>query len=108
MPLRLNNQSVSEKPSGEPVSSAVSNDPTLKRADLHVHSRFSVFKYFKRANTRDCYNAPEDVYRFAKEITVLVQGAVLVEGAPDAIMNNEQVRAVYLGQDGHRGPAQHG
>ncbi len=45
------------------------------------------------------------VYRFAKEITVLVQGAVLVEGAPDAIMNNEQVRAVYLGQDGHRGPA---
>ena len=48
------------------------------------------------------------VYRFAKEITVLVQGAVLVEGAPDAIMNNEQVRAVYLGQDGHRGAAQHG
>jgi ABC-type branched-subunit amino acid transport system ATPase component len=43
------------------------------------------------------------VYRFAKEITVLVQGAVLVEGTPDAIMNNEQVRAVYLGQEGHRG-----
>jgi branched-chain amino acid transport system ATP-binding protein len=48
------------------------------------------------------------VYRFAREITVLVQGAVLVEGAPDAIMNNEQVRAVYLGQDGHRGPGQSG
>jgi branched-chain amino acid transport system ATP-binding protein len=45
------------------------------------------------------------VYRFAKEITVLVQGAVLVEGTPDAIMNNEQVRAVYLGQEGHRGGA---
>ena len=44
------------------------------------------------------------VYRFAKEITVLVQGAVLVEGKPDEIMNNEQVRAVYLGQEGHRGP----
>lgn len=42
-------------------------DPTLKRADLHCHSRFSVFKYFKRANTRDCYNPPEDVYRIAKE-----------------------------------------
>ncbi|HKO58063.1 MAG TPA: PHP-associated domain-containing protein [Thermoanaerobaculia bacterium] len=39
----------------------------LKRADLHCHSRFSVFKYFRRANTRDCYNAPEDVYRIAKE-----------------------------------------
>lgn len=43
------------------------DDPTLKRADLHCHSRFSVFKYFRRANTRDCYNAPEDVYRLAKE-----------------------------------------
>lgn len=43
------------------------SDPTLKRADLHCHSRFSVFKYFRRANTRDCYNAPEDVYRIAKE-----------------------------------------
>ena len=43
------------------------DDPALKRADLHCHSRFSVFKYFRRANTRDCYNAPEDVYRLAKE-----------------------------------------
>jgi predicted metal-dependent phosphoesterase TrpH len=43
------------------------SDPLVKRADLHCHSRFSVFKYFRRANTRDCYNAPEDVYRIAKE-----------------------------------------
>lgn len=42
-------------------------DPSLRRADLHCHSRFSVFKYFRRANTRDCYNPPEDVYRIAKE-----------------------------------------
>jgi ABC-type branched-subunit amino acid transport system ATPase component len=42
------------------------------------------------------------VFRFAKQITVLVQGAVLVEGAPSEIMNNEQVKAVYLGQEGHR------
>lgn len=42
-------------------------DPLLKRADLHCHSRFSIFKYFRRANTRDCYNPPEDVYRLAKE-----------------------------------------
>jgi predicted metal-dependent phosphoesterase TrpH len=40
---------------------------TYRKADLHCHSRFSVFKYFRRANTRDCYNAPEDVYRIAKE-----------------------------------------
>src|SRR5258706_8012586 len=42
-------------------------DPQIKRADLHCHSRYSIFKYFRRANTRDCYNAPEDVYRIAKE-----------------------------------------
>ncbi len=58
---------MSEKPSREQVNSAVLDDPSLKRADLHCHSRYSVFKYFKRANTRDCYNAPEDVYRLAKE-----------------------------------------
>jgi predicted metal-dependent phosphoesterase TrpH len=45
----------------------VMSDTNLRRADLHCHSRFSVFKYFRRANTRDCYNAPEDVYRIAKE-----------------------------------------
>jgi len=43
------------------------------------------------------------VFRFAKEITVLVQGAVFTQGTPSEIMNNEQVRAVYLGQEGHRG-----
>src|SRR5436305_2724478 len=51
----------------EPVMSEVLSNPSFKRADLHCHSRFSIFKYFKRANTRDCYNAPEDVYRIAKE-----------------------------------------
>lgn len=48
-------------------STNVLSDPSLKRADLHCHTRFSIFKYFRRANTRDCYNAPEDVYRIAKE-----------------------------------------
>ena len=48
-------------------SANVLSDPNLKRADLHCHTRFSIFKYFRRANTRDCYNAPEDVYRIAKE-----------------------------------------
>ncbi len=43
------------------------DDPAWKRVDLHCHSRFSVFKYFRRANTRDSYNEPEDVYRLAKE-----------------------------------------
>ncbi len=43
------------------------------------------------------------VFRFAKEITVLVQGAVFTQGTPEEIMNNEHVRAVYLGEDSHRG-----
>jgi branched-chain amino acid transport system ATP-binding protein len=42
------------------------------------------------------------VFRFAKHITVMVQGAVFTEGTPDEIMTNEQVRAVYLGQEDHK------
>ncbi len=51
----------------EPVTHEILADPAYKKVDLHCHSRFSVFKYFRRANTRDCYNSPEDVYRLAKE-----------------------------------------
>jgi len=42
------------------------------------------------------------VFRFAKQITVLVQGAVFTEGTPGEIMNNPDVRAVYLGEEGGR------
>ena len=42
------------------------------------------------------------VMRFAKEITVLVLGAVLTQGTPAEIMANDEVRAVYLGQEGHK------
>ena len=42
------------------------------------------------------------VFRFAKEITVLVQGAVFTQGTPQEIMANPDVRAVYLGEEGHR------
>ena len=43
------------------------------------------------------------VFRFANQITVLVQGAVFTQGTPEEIMANEQVRAVYLGEEGHHG-----
>ena len=49
------------------VDHEVVDDPASKKVDLHVHSRFSVVRYFRRANTRDCYNPPEEVYRLAKE-----------------------------------------
>ena len=43
------------------------------------------------------------VFEFANRITVLVNGAVLTEGTPEAIAQDPQVKAVYLGhgEDAH-------
>jgi ABC-type branched-subunit amino acid transport system ATPase component len=38
------------------------------------------------------------VFRFARRITVLVQGQVLVEGAPEEIARDQRVHEVYLGE----------
>jgi branched-chain amino acid transport system ATP-binding protein len=40
------------------------------------------------------------VFRFAKQVTVMVGGALFAEGTPREIETNPQVRAVYLGQAG--------
>jgi ABC-type branched-subunit amino acid transport system ATPase component len=40
------------------------------------------------------------VFRFARQITVLVAGAVFTQGTPAQIAADESVRAVYLGQEG--------
>lgn len=40
------------------------------------------------------------VFRFAQRITVLVQGAVFVEGTPSEIAADPNVRSVYLGEKG--------
>ncbi|MES3000551.1 MAG: ABC transporter ATP-binding protein [Pseudomonadota bacterium] len=45
------------------------------------------------------------VFSFANRMTVLVNGAVLVEGDPDQIANDPRVKAVYLG---HGEEATHG
>ena len=42
------------------------------------------------------------VFRLAHQITVLVQGRVLVEGPPEAIAADPRVRDVYLGERGRR------
>jgi len=39
------------------------------------------------------------VFRFAERITVLVEGAILVEGTPQEIAADRRVREVYLGED---------
>jgi ABC-type branched-subunit amino acid transport system ATPase component len=41
------------------------------------------------------------VFRFARRITVLVQGEVLVEGPPDEIARDRRVHQVYLGEQHH-------
>jgi branched-chain amino acid transport system ATP-binding protein len=41
------------------------------------------------------------VFRFARRITVLVQGAVLVEGTPEEIARDRRVHEVYLGEGHH-------
>jgi ABC-type branched-subunit amino acid transport system ATPase component len=42
------------------------------------------------------------VFRLARRITVLVQGAILVEGTPQEIAADARVREVYLGERVHR------
>jgi branched-chain amino acid transport system ATP-binding protein len=41
------------------------------------------------------------VFRFARRITVLVRGTILVEGTPDEIATDPRVREVYLGARVH-------
>ncbi len=41
------------------------------------------------------------VFRFASRISVLVQGALLVEGTAEEVANDPRVREVYLGDDAH-------
>ena len=41
------------------------------------------------------------VFRFARKITVMVQGEVLVEGSPEEIANDRRVHQVYLGEQHH-------
>jgi branched-chain amino acid transport system ATP-binding protein len=41
------------------------------------------------------------VFRFARRITVLVQGEVLVEGPPEEIARDRRVHQVYLGEQRH-------
>ena len=41
------------------------------------------------------------VFRFAKSITVLVRGEVLIEGSPEKIAADATVKAVYLGEKAH-------
>ena len=42
------------------------------------------------------------VFRLARRITVMVQGSIMVEGPPEAIAADPEVRRVYLGE---RAPA---
>jgi predicted metal-dependent phosphoesterase TrpH len=93
----MNPQSKDGSTSADPLS-----DPALKRADLHCHSRFSVFKYFRRANTRDCYNAPEDVYRIAKErgmSYVTLTDHDSIDGALFLLNKHPDLKDFFIGEE---------
>jgi ABC-type branched-subunit amino acid transport system ATPase component len=38
------------------------------------------------------------VFSIAERITVMHQGAVLAEGTPDEVQNNDDVQRIYLGE----------
>jgi branched-chain amino acid transport system ATP-binding protein len=39
------------------------------------------------------------VFSFAQRISVLVNGAMFVDGAPDEVERDPRVKAVYLGEE---------
>jgi branched-chain amino acid transport system ATP-binding protein len=41
------------------------------------------------------------VFSFAQRISVLVNGALLLDGAPDEVARDARVKAVYLGEASH-------
>lgn len=41
------------------------------------------------------------VFGFADRVIVMNRGRIIAEGTPDAVRRNEEVRAVYLGSQGH-------
>jgi branched-chain amino acid transport system ATP-binding protein len=41
------------------------------------------------------------VFKFATRISVLVNGALFLEGAPEVIARDPRVREVYLGETAH-------
>ena len=78
------------------------SDASVKRADLHCHTRFSIFKYFRRANTRDCYNAPEDVYRIAKQrgmSFVTFTDHDSIDGALYLLNKNPDLNDFFIGEE---------
>ncbi|HEX7706669.1 MAG TPA: PHP-associated domain-containing protein [Thermoanaerobaculia bacterium] len=101
--MRLNNHpDMLDDSNSDPIQSDGFADPTLKRADLHCHSRYSVFKYFRRANTRDCYNAPEDVYRIAKErgmSFVTITDHDSIDGALHLLNKNPDLTDFFIGEE---------
>jgi predicted metal-dependent phosphoesterase TrpH len=61
-----------------------------------------VFKYFRRANTRDCYNAPEDVYRIAKErgmSYVTLTDHDSIDGALYLLNKHPDLKDFFIGEE---------
>ena len=60
----------------------------IKRADLHLHTRFSQWKHLRFIKPRDCYSEPLEVYRRCKQIGmdfVAITDHDTIDGAMDLL-----------------------
>jgi len=75
----------------------------LKRADLHVHTRFSEWKHLKLIKPRDSYNEPIDVYRKCKTLGmdyVAITDHDTIDGAIDLLSKHPELeRDVIIGEE---------
>jgi predicted metal-dependent phosphoesterase TrpH len=66
----------------------------LKRADLHLHTRFSYWKHLRIIKPSDSYNEPLDVYRRCKELGmdfVAITDHDTIDGALDLLAKRPEL-----------------
>jgi predicted metal-dependent phosphoesterase TrpH len=75
----------------------------LKRADLHLHTRFSEWKHLRIIKPSDSYNEPFDVYRRCKEIGmdfVAITDHDTINGALDLLAKHPELEPeIIVGEE---------
>ncbi|MBV9705503.1 MAG: ATP-binding cassette domain-containing protein, partial [Methylobacteriaceae bacterium] len=77
------------------------DEPTAGMGDQETHDVAQLIRRLHRNQALTIVLIEHDmrvVFHLADRITVLAEGSVLAEGAPDAIAANEAVQAAYLGK----------
>ena len=75
----------------------------LKRADLHLHTRFSEWKHLRIIKPSDSYNDPLDAYRRCKEVGmdyVVFTDHDNINGAVDLLARHPELEPeVIIGEE---------